>query len=464
MIDAWMPTRYSAPLPDSPGSVFDKFERLLDLVWRIAFGYTLDPWQKFTLRLVTELRHDGRLRHRQFIIMVGRQNGKTEIMAALAIMWLLWLPVSLVVGIASDAEQARLIYDRARKAVAANVSLAARFTRNTETRGLRTKAGGEYKIKASKSAAIQGSPIGLGAVDEVHIVKRGLWFDLVNGLGGRPNCMVVGISTAGDDSSELLLHLLDLFDKGQIGGAIWEAPEARIPEDDDELWAYLLAANPSLHSARSDRQAILEDVRNTPPADAIRYRLNRFVSSTSAYMTLGQWHPLAGDVTPPPSGVTLVIDRTPSWSHASATAAWKAADGKIETQIVASIANPTMDSLVDLSLALADRVGEYAADGLALGKLVEDLKRRGLNARKITLGDHTGAASRLYARVQNGSIRHAGDPLVSAQIPGVKTKFIGDAYRLVRASKDYDIDAVVGTAAAVYLAESSPATGTQLFI
>lgn len=463
MAEPWAPTRATVPLTDPIDSLFTRYEAAFDLIWFTAFGYILDPWQKHTLKLITELTPDGRLRHSQFIVSLGRQNGKTEIAAALALLWLLWRSDPYVIGIATSAEQARLVYDRVMRAIRPNRSLAGRFDALTDTRGIRSKTGGKYEIKASKSASLQGIPIDLSIVDEVHIVKQALWTDLVNGTGNRPDCLVVGITTAGDDTSALLKHLYELADKGDIGHAIWEAPEARIPEDDDTLWEYLLAANPGLVTRPERREAAIKTVRTTPAGDAIRYRLNRFVSAESTYMPVTDWLALGGEITPPRDGVVFVIDRTPTWSHASIVAAWQAEAGMIETQVVASIAAPTFEKIVDLAVTLGPRGRLFVGDGYTLGALMEELKGRGLPTRKSTLGDACAAASRLYSRVATKTVRHMAEPLMTAQLPRVKTKTMGDNYRLVRAGTA-DIDTVVATAAAVYFTEASKETGSQLFI
>lgn len=461
-----LPPRSTKPLSDSPGSIFDKFARVLAIVWRVAFGYSLDEWQENLLRLVTELKPDGTLRHRQFLISMGRQNGKTEIAAALALLFMLWKARALVIGIATSADQARLIYKRTMDAIRPNGSLASQFKALTETRGIRSKAGGEYRIKAAKSGALQGEPIDLGLVDEVHLVALKLWVDLVNGIGRRPNCMVVGITTAGDDESELLKYLYRLADEGKIGFAIYEAPEALIPDDDETLGEYILAANPSLAYgyARQHLATAIEQVRALPPAEAIRYVLNRFTASENTYMTVGAFMSRAGTVTPPSSGVVFHVDRTPSWSYAAVHAAWRAPDGKIEAQLVAAINHPTHDKIIDVLLALAPRARVFAGDRYQVGKVLEDMKARGHKVTSGTLGDLTGAATRLAALIATDELRHAGDPLVVSQIPDVVALNKGDTYRLAAKTKGAAIDAVVSLAGAVYYAENTPDYGPQLFI
>lgn len=461
------PTRCTPPLDQYAGNLYDRYERVIDLAWEKAFGHKLDPFQSDALRAMTELTVFGNLRHRQFLLSMGRQNGKTEIAAALGLLVLLHNSRANIVGIASNVKQATLVYKRVSGVIAGNPALRARFNALTETRGIRTRDGGAYQILASKSAALQGTPIDLGIVDEVHLLQPELWADLVGGTGGRPNCLIVGITTAGDDDSVLLKHLYKLAAEGKIGHIICEAPEARIPDDDATLWTYLCAANPSyvvrpeIANDPEYRAAIIADVRSMPPASAIRYRLNLFTAAESIYMGVADWLQRAGEITPPGDGVVFMLDRTPSWTHASIVAAWRAEDGVYETQVVASVTSPSPEKLVDLCVALAPRHRLFAADAYNLGSVLEALKQRGFRTKRGNLGDVTGSASRLYAHVKDGTVRHAGDPLMTVQLPRTGTKNVGDNFRLVR--KGGDIDTVVATAGAVYFAETAPDVPVQIF-
>lgn len=463
-IAPWPPTRYSAPLSPEHESLFERYRAAFAVVWRVAFGYTLEAWQEALLHAVTELRPDGHLRYRQVIVSVGRQNGKTEIAAALALLWLLHRAHGLVIGIASTAEQARLVYDRAARLVGRNPALARRFSRLTDTRGLQTTAGGRYEVKAAKSAALQGLPVDLAVADEVHLLKPALWSDLVNGMGGRSDTLVVGITTAGDEDSVLLKDLYRLAETGEIGHFIWEAPEARVPEDDETLADYLRAANPAIASGRIDVEVVIADVRAMPAEAAVRFRLNRFLaSSSSAYLDLAKWSPLAGPLGDPVLPV-LAVDVTPDWSAASVVAAWRVED-KIHTEVASSLVRPDVDRLEAEIVRLCGvrRPLRIVGDGYRLRPLVERLKARGLPAAASTLGDATASASRLYARVATKTLVHAGDPLLALQIPKSLKKAVGEGFRITR-QPGSEIDAVIATASAVFFAEIVQDTSDQLFV
>lgn len=470
-IAPWPPTRYSPALTEDFPSVFGRYQAVFRIAWKEARGYQLDGWQEELLAHVTEINPATvRLRRRQVLISLARQSGKTEIAAALGLLFLLWKVGPYVVGIASSAEQARLVYDRTMRIIAGNPSLAAQFEALTDTRGIRAKDGGRYEMKASKSASLQGLPIDLGLVDEVHLVKVALWSDLVNGTGGRPDCLIVGITTAGDDDSELLKLLYAHAETGDAGDTfgwfIWESPEARVPEGDDELGEFLCAASPALAAGRVDLETVIGDVRPMPDADVIRYRLNRFVSRSNVFIGAGAWAAAAwGDQEDFPRTVrpAFAIDRTPEWGHATVSVAARVGD-VIWTEVVASVPQPSIERLTDVCV----RLGRYspltfAMDSYQLRDLGVELKKRGLPVRISTQGDMMNASALLHSKLAHGHLKHRGDPLLSLQVPRAVRRNVGEGFRISRADSSVEVDAVISTALAVLAAEAEQDTPIGIY-
>lgn len=477
-IPAWPPVRYTAPLAEEFPSAFDGFADLFQLVWRNFAGYELDAWQVALIRAILEVYppgHDraGQLRYLTVVVSLARQNGKTEIAAALGLWALLVKKAAIVVGLATSAEQARLIYDRTMRAIKGTAKLRAMFRALTETRGIRTLTGGKYEIKAAKSDALQGIPLDLGLVDELHILAQALWTDLVNGLGGRPNCMVIGVTTAGDDDSALLLHLYELGDRAVSAGAtsrmgffVWESPEARIPDDDEELARFLAAANPAIACGRVDLENTISAVRDTPPPDAIRYRLNRFTAATDVFLGLATW--TQGFTRDPfPTGVQPIftIDWTPEHRYGVIGAFAKLPDGTIYCDLVASVINPTIEQFADLAVRLSQHSpATFAMDGFgALRKLGQELERRGLPVTVLSQGEILAASALFYAKAIQGKLRHPGHALMAMQVPRTARKNVGEGFRVSRKDSSVEIDAVMAHVIGVYLAETVREVETQIF-
>jgi hypothetical protein len=479
-VAAWPPSRFTAPLAPFFPSLYDRYRPVIEIVWRVAFGYLPEAWQSELLRAVLEVYPEGharagQLRYRQVIVSLGRQNGKTEVAAILGLIGLLRSASAVVIGLASTLEQANLIYKRTMEAISRNSKLADLF-HVSGTRGIRrAEGGGEYRLKPAKSAALQGIPIDLGLVDELHLLKAEVWADLVNGTGGRANGIVVGITTAGNDASELLIRLYKLAaeafsqtEAGRFGAFIWEAPSDTIPKDDDEFLTWLKHANPSLASGRRDAEATISDARSLPPTDVLRYLGNRFISgAASPFIEPTKWAARGrADGAVWPDGVRPVFsfERTPDWGFGVIVATGKNQTGRLHTEVVASMVNPTLERFLAAALKLNRHAPlTFAMDRYALGDLATELRRRGMTVRVGTQMDAINAASMLYAKVVRGQIEHAGDALLAAQMPHAIRKNIGENYRIARAGLGVEVDAVLATALGVLVAETTTDSGPQVF-
>ncbi|MGX9346378.1 terminase large subunit domain-containing protein [Microbacterium sp. KNMS] len=476
-IAPWPPQRWTPPLLPGFPSAFDGYASLFDAFWQAAFGYRFEPWQADLLRHMLEVYPEGHarageLRFRQVVISLGRQNGKTEIAAALGLWGLLARRVPVVVGIASSADQARLVYKRTMRAIKGTPSLERKFKALTETRGIKTLDGGSYEIKAAKSASLQGIPIDVGIVDELHLLSRDLWFDLVNGLGGRPNCLVAGITTAGDDNSELLLELYEQGARAIERGAesrtafyCWEGLNAARPDDDAELGRELARANPSVASGRRDLEIELGDVREQPEPDAIRYRINRFVGATNVFISGAAWGACQTS-DPFPTGVQPIFtfDRTPDWSYASVGAFAKMPDGRIYCDLVASLVRPTIEQLADVAVMLSKHnPATFGVDGYALRDLGRRLEDRGLPVTYATQADALNGSALFYSKVTQRKLAHPGHPLMAVQIPKTVRKNVRDGFRVSRADSGGQIDVVMNHVLGVQLAETQREIALQIF-
>ena len=467
------PTRHTPPLTDVFESSIDKLLPAIEHAWAAATpGFKFDDWQVELLRRVTELLPSGELRWRSCLISMGRQNGKSEIVGALGIWALLRKPGSYNVGVASTAEQARLVYDRVQRVIASNPALERRMSKLTETRGIKTLDGSRYEIKASNANTLQGIPVSVGVVDEVHLVDAKVWDALASGTGARPDTLLVGITTAGDENSELLNRLYANADKGiagdleRFGAWIWEASDATVPDDDDDLIALLMEANPALQAGRIDPKLLLEDVRALPTDDIVRYRLNRFIQSgQKTFIPAELWQkcerPFGAEM--PRGDVVFAIDRTPDWAHATVAAAVKV-DDVIYTELVASINRPSLEQLLYICGQLMDHSPRaIIVDGYTLRDLYKELKLRGYPAETATLGDIVNASSMFYARLARKTLQHGGDPLLSIQVPRTVRKMVGEGFRVSRRDSAVEIDAVMATLLATFGADTLREQTLQVF-
>jgi hypothetical protein len=475
-VASWPPTRYSEPLTLEFASDGDWLLQLVDLCWRNDDGsrLTLDYWQRQLIRNVLEVYppgHDkaGHLRYRQAFVSVGRQNGKSVIGAILAIYGLLRERGALVIGLASSADQARIIYDRLLKLIRADSRLAKRFRKATDTRGIIATSGSVYHIKASKSGAVQGLAVSLGIIDELHITSPALWSDLVNGTAAKPRGLVFGITTAGDEDSTLLIDLYKRAEDApeRFGYFVWEAPEARVPDDDDELAFFIESANPSVAEGRRPVSDEIAECRSMPEADAIHYRLNRFVASLNPFVAGDKWKACekGGEYSFPQEGaLVFAIDQSPEDTYASITAHRRTEDGHHHTELAAWLVHPSFEQLLRTCEELwAHSPVTFAMDGMKLRMLGLELKRRGYPVHIGSQSDAINASTLLFAKVMRREITHAGDELLNMQMPRATRKAKGDVYRIDRGSSSVEIDAVMATALGTLVLEQAQENVLQIF-
>lgn len=496
-----LPATYTPALSENFVSDGPKLRAFVKLAWKTPEqpnGIELDRWQAWLIDRALErypadwpdATKAGRLRYRQIVISLPRQNGKSVIGAILALYGLLMHePGPAVISVASTADQARIVYNRVLFVIQSNAKLARRFSKMTETRGIVTKDGaGTYQAKASKGDALQGIPVSLAIPDELHITKPAIWQSLVNGMLTRRDGLLVGITTAGDEDSELLKQLYATGEKAvkeaaeqltmgrdadgvwrlkrrleRFGFFVWQAPEALVPEDDDALAEALLASNPALFEGRVDIANVISDVRATPDQDVIRYRFNLFVASQAAFIPVERWMRNARDGAFPAGRPTFAIDRSPDWAYATITAALKVGD-VTHTEVVASIVRPNIEQLADICVMLMDHDPQrFVVDGWSLRDLGEELKRRGMNVHVATQSDMMTGSSLLYAKIMQGKVLHSSDELLTRQIGRTVRKNIGDGFRISRRDSSIAIDAVISTLLGVFAAEIAQSNDLQIW-
>lgn len=408
---------------------------------------------------VVELR--GHLRFREVVVSMGRQNGKSAIASAMALYGLFkQVAGAQVIGLASNRIQATIVFDRVKKIIDNHPQLAKRF-KTTHTRGItRTDKPGKYDVLPAKADALQGTPVTLCLFDEVHLCPEDMWDAMVDGTSAKADALVLGITTAGNDSSVLLKRLYIEGRKAseasdsRFGFFLWEAPtDCRL--DDVEA---LKDANPSLVDGHLNLDIILDAIRKQPEDHARRFRFNQFRDGSGSWLPMPMWRRSTGAKVPVGEERTIIfaVDRTPSWEFATITANYKDDDGVVHTKVVASIRKPNLEWLTNICIALYEK--HYPKkfvmeDGYILGDLVFELKKRGIPCDGLKQYDRANAGMTFYALISTGKVKHNQDPLLSQQLPFAQKKDNAEGWSISRPASKGSIDAVLATVYGVYACE-----------
>ena len=478
-----LPATYTKPLSEDFESDGDLLIELSSLAWKSVEnpeGLELDEWQKWLLRHVLERYPQdyenpelaGRLRYRQVVVSLGRQNGKSLLAAMLGLWGLLAHQKSgaQVLSLASSSDQARIIYSRVLFVIQNNPFLSKRFKKATEQRGIVTADGtGRYDVKAAKESALQGIPISLCLFDELHLAKQGMWSAAVLGTSQRQDGLVIGITTAGDQNSETLL---DLYKSGmaaasgdkeleRFGFFLWTAPENAPVTDPDAI----KAANPSVAAGRIPINQVISDLKTLPEHEARRYRLNQFISGTAqSWIPSDVFRKQGGKVSPPQRSGVFAIDIAKNWTFATVTFT-NENEGVHETEIVRTFVNPNEQILFNYLTELNQKYQPraIALDDRQLPGLGKRLKLSGIPVWQLWTKEISAACSAVYALFMTGKAKHANDPLVLMQSPNGISKYTGETWLVSRKESIGDIDALMATIMGLYVSARAQNTEIGVF-
>jgi len=472
------PARYTPPLSDDFETDGDRLIELLALCWvtpETDEPIPLDEWQKWLLRHVLERypadhpEHPGELRYRQVVISMARQQGKSVLAGGLALDALTFHKGD-VISLASSREQATIIYTRVKHVIDKTAWLSKRFKKTTETRGIaKTDGSGKYKVSPAREAAMQGITMVRCILDEGHLAKTGIWTAAKKGTSAIDNAMVIMITTAGDAESKTLIDLYNTADQviadpsvnERFGAFIWEAPANSELTDP----VAIMAANPAVECGRIPLERVLQDITTSPEHEVRRYTLNQFISGTRESWLAGElFRQAAGNGIDDISMSILGVDVTRNFEHATIAAAKRVGD-EYQTELVASLVQPTEDKLVELIVSICQKhpISAVALDDRGMHSIHRKLKERGIPVWNLWNKEINTACMTAYAMFANGRVKHNNDPLLVVQNGRAVAKYVGEYWQVSRKDSIGDIDALLATIWALYVASAQTMSGGGVY-
>ena len=257
---------------------------------------------------------------RRAILSVARKNGKSALIAALALVHLIG-PESIengeIYSAANDREQASIIYKVAAQIVRADPELTEKFrlrcVDSTKTI-VCYKNGSFYRAVSSESGTKMGLNPTFVVYDELSQARsRDLYDALDTSFGARAEPLFVVISTQSHDPEHLLSKLIDdglNANDSRIVCHLYEVPEDTKDIFDPKCWKQ---ANPALGDFRSlaDLKAIADKAERLPASEPTfrNLYLNQRVAPVSSMISRKEWMACAGAATfQPGEDVYLALD------------------------------------------------------------------------------------------------------------------------------------------------------------
>lgn len=252
----------------------------------------LEAWQDFTVGSVFGWkRKDGARRFRFVYEEVARKNGKSTKMSGIGLYVLVAdkEPGAEIYTAATKKDQARIIFDEARRMVLSSVALRRRvgvFKLNLSV----DATGSKFEPLSSDDRTLDGLNPQCLLIDELHKHKSRALLDVLDtAMGSRRQPLLWIITTAGDDNPESVYAQENDYAIKVLEGVVKDdnyfAYIATIDKedawDDPKIW---IKANPNLGvSVKLDdltRQAL--KAKQSPPAKAAFMRLRLNVRSAGA--------------------------------------------------------------------------------------------------------------------------------------------------------------------------------------
>lgn len=264
----------------------------------------LDPFQRKFIKAVL----DNKVPTKRAILSMARKNGKTALIAAILLVFLVGPEAarnSQIVSGAMSRDQAALVFSLACKMVQLSPELA-RVVKivpsGKRLYGLPLNV--EYRALAADGGTAQGLSPRLAIIDEAGQV-RGPRSDFVDAIltaqGAYDDALVITISTQAPHDVDMLSQWIDdavASKDPSIVCHVYEAPK-ECALDDKRAWK---ASNPALGKFRSETDlANLAAVAKRMPSAEASFRnlnLNQRVEAHSPFVTKSVWELNGGEVDP----------------------------------------------------------------------------------------------------------------------------------------------------------------------
>lgn len=476
---------------------------------RDVLHHPLDPWERWVAIHGGELLPDGRPRFRKLLILVARQNGKTELLVVLALFWLFVDRVGMVLGTSTKLDYAAESWRKAVKLAKKSPLLRDEIPKDGGVRKangeqvllradpleVELEEGSRYKIAASNEEGGRSLSIDRLILDELRQHHDYSAWDASEGATTAvPDAQIVMISNAGSDKSIVLnetreeaLEFIESGDGDQrLGLFEYSAPDGASPVDIDGL----LHANPNV-----GRRILLEDLLNEGAA-AMRkggkklagFRTEKMCQHVNALETaldleawrrdydpaqaipLGVRNPAVLPGCLDPGGLDQVRDRVSAVmeisedeEHATLYAAAELEDGRVRIDVVAAWDGPgcTKDMQAELPAVVAKvkpRVFGWFPGGPAAAVAAGMTKRQDWPPRGVKVEEIKREVSTVCMgfaeQVRTGRIAQSAEPLLDSQVAIAEKKTTGKTW--VFALGGGQVDAVYAAAGAVHLARTLP--------
>jgi phage terminase large subunit-like protein len=427
--------------------------------FRAGEALEFTDWQKWLLRSLLERRKsDGKLRFRRALIGLPRKQGKSLMGSALAVYSMIAGEAgSEIYAVASDKDQARIIFGEAKQQILASPVLSG------EARVLRDaiempRFGSVFRVLSSDFRGQAGLNPSLVLFDELWAQKSSDLFEqMVQGSGNRLEPLIVSITTAGYDLDTLAGQMYQYgkrvaageVDDPSFGFWWWEA-DADCKIDDPKQWR---KANPNIAEdlmSEEDLQVAVKASFEGSEMSVRRWRLNQWVRSQESWLPVGAWEQCRSDRQlqadlPVWVGIDMAL------KHDSIAVV--VAQPQDDVVVLRSKIWQPKDEGVDVSqiehhlreLHRTYDVREFAFDPAYFQRSAETLADEGLRMVEFPQNGQRmiPACGHSYEMIVGAKVAHDGSPTFTDQVLSAAQRMTDNGWRLSKGKSKRKIDACI---------------------
>ena len=428
-----------------------------------AAGLDLDPWQRHAVRAFLAERADGRWAAFECGLIVPRQNGKGAVLEAIELASLFLLGERLVIHSAHEFKTAAEAFLRIKSLIEATPDLLRQVRRFRTAHGdesVEMSDGRRLRFLARSRGSARGFTADRLVLDECYDLPPVAMAAMLPTLSAVPNPQVIYTSSTPPEVDDKSLHIrrararAHSDDPGRLAWLEWSAdPDA--DQANPDTWA---ATNPGL-GIRIDAEFVQNQLAAEPDSFGVE-RLGIWPAEGDEGRMIGAelWDAAIDATSEPVDPVAMAIDVTPDRRFASVAVAGFRADGLAHVEVVEH--RPGVAWVVAW---VADRVRLHTPSAVVVdpagpaGSLIVDLMNAGVDVTQTTPRDMAQACGSFYDAVAEGSLRHRGQPILTAAVAMADTRPLSDAWAWSRKSKS-DISPLVAATLALSAARRPAAT------
>lgn len=421
-------------------------------------GIEFDAWQQDLNRAMLAKGADGLYAADTVGLSLCRQSGKTYDVGGVVFADSIINPGTTTVWTAHRFKVARESFDQLRS-FARLPEMAPHIDSDEITTGAGNESipfrnGSRIVFAARERGAVRGfAKVRRLVLDEAQILSGRVMADLAptTNQAWNPQIVLMGTPPKPGDPSEVFEQMREDALSGTLEHGMWAAWAADVDADLDD-WTAVAEANPSF-PRRTPRRAILRLRKLLSDDDYAREGLGIWGTGRSAAVIGADvWEGLADrGARTPKSAPVFAVDVTPDHSRASVCVAARRRDGSVQVELVENRSGSkwTVDMVAGL-------VGKHDArvvldpSGTA-GSLLTSLQEAGVEPQLVSGREMAQACGQFFDEVVNqGSVRHIGQPGLSAAVDAGRKRKLGDAWAWHRRDTDADISPLVGVTLALH--------------